>query len=232
MKKAIIWMLIFTLCLSLCACGQAQNNTQTEPQETVCNHNFMEATCTTAKTCTLCGVTEGEVGGHTFTETCTVCGHENTDFIPLLGASWTYIVEEDGKLTDGSFDFFCYEDTGETGVSIGYTFYEKLDKYAADREMSAEEVREEYQEMLRTIDGVEYVFDGWGMENSSDRLYKEENGVVTIEFMSLDWDDNDEAVWTVESTAVLERTGMAELTVTESTNSEVAVGLKITGKIE
>lgn len=240
MKKAIIWMLILTLCLSLCACAQKQDGAAadkqtegaTETTAPACNHSWKDATCTTAKTCTLCGATEGDVGGHTFTATCTVCGQENSDFVPLQGGNWSYIEEKDGKLTDGSFQFFQYEDTGETSVSIGYTFYKELNQYAQEQEMTADAVREEYQEMLRTIEGVEYVFNGWGMENSSERRYKEENGVITIEFMSLDWDENDQEVWEVKSTAVLKRTGMAELTVTESNNSEIAVGLKITGKVE
>lgn len=237
MKKAIVWILVLTLCLSLCACAQKQdgaaaNDGTTETKAPACNHSWKDATCTAAKTCTLCGATEGDVGGHTFTATCTVCGQENSDFVPLIEGSWTFLEEKDGRLTDGSFQFFRYENTGEDAVSIGYTFYKKLDQYAQEQNMTAEEAREEYAEMLKTVDGTEYVFDGWGMENSSDRRYKEENGVITIEFLSLDWDDNDQEVWNVASTVVLKRTGMAELTVTESSNSEVAVGLKITGKIE
>lgn len=239
MKKAIVWMLILTLCLSLCACAQKQDGAAadkqtegaTETTASVCNHSWKDATCTTAKTCTLCGATEGDVGGHTFTATCTACGQENSDFVPLMDGNWTYIEEKDGGITYGSFQFFRYENTGENAVSIGYTFYKKLDQYAAEQNMTAEEVRQEYADMLKTIDGVECVFDGWGMENSSERRFKEENGVITIEFLSLDWDENDEEVWTVKSTAVLKRTGMAELTITESDNSELAVGLKITGKV-
>ena len=68
--------------------------------------------------------------------------------------------------------------------------------------------------MLYEFDGVEYVYDGWGMDNWSGRTYTEENGTVTVEFLSLDWNDADEEVWTVEKTAVLTRTGMDELTVT------------------
>ena len=75
MKKAIVWMLILTLCLSLCACAQKQSGGAAEGQATdatetkasACAHSWKDATCTTAKTCTLCGATEGDVGGHTFT---------------------------------------------------------------------------------------------------------------------------------------------------------------------
>lgn len=235
MKKTIVWILVLTLCLTLCACGKKTDGDvagTTDTKTPACAHSWKEATCTTAKTCTVCGETQGEVGGHTLTAACTVCGQVNNDFVPLQEGSWTYIEEKDGNLTDGSFQFFQYENTQETSVSIGYTFYEELNQYAQEQNMTAEDVREEYKEMLRTINGVEYVFNGWGMENSSDRRYKEENGVITIEFMSLNWDENDNETWTVNSTAVLTRTGMAELTVTSSDNPGVAVGLKITGKVE
>ena len=46
-----------------------------------CEHTFQEATCTQAKKCSKCGITEGEALGHTFQEatckqakTCTRCG--------------------------------------------------------------------------------------------------------------------------------------------------------------
>lgn len=44
-------------------------------------HVWEEATCTSPKTCTECGITEGEASGHTWIEatctsprTCSVCG--------------------------------------------------------------------------------------------------------------------------------------------------------------
>lgn len=46
-----------------------------------CEHEWTEATCTDAKSCNLCGITEGEALGHTWTEatyespkTCSACG--------------------------------------------------------------------------------------------------------------------------------------------------------------
>ena len=51
MKKLITFALVFAMGLSMIGCG--------------CNHQWEEATCTSPKTCTLCGKTEGEVGNHT-----------------------------------------------------------------------------------------------------------------------------------------------------------------------
>ena len=54
--------------------------TPTAPSETVHIHNWEAATCTAPKTCTDCGITEGEACGHTWEEatyatpkTCTAC---------------------------------------------------------------------------------------------------------------------------------------------------------------
>jgi hypothetical protein len=98
--------------------------------------------------------------------------------------------------------------------------------------MTIDEIRAEYadMEMIKTINGVEYIRDGWGMDNWSDRRYKEENGVVTVEFLSLNWDNEDNEIWNVEQTVVMKRTGMAEMTVTSSNYEDTPVGTKLTGK--
>ena len=58
---------MLTLIFSLTSCG--------------CEHNWKEATCQSAKTCTLCGASEGGISGHSWIEatciapkTCDVCG--------------------------------------------------------------------------------------------------------------------------------------------------------------
>lgn len=68
MKKRLLIAAAFLLCASLLTGCQ-------------CAHEWGEADCTTPKTCTVCGETEGEVLKHTWAEatcfapkTCTVCG--------------------------------------------------------------------------------------------------------------------------------------------------------------
>ena len=238
MKKTILWLLVLTLCLSLCACGDktGDNNTagdNTTGADTTTSghiHSWKDATCTTQKTCADCGQTEGTVGDHTYTPTCEVCGQTNADFLPLLNNDWKYVEEKDGKRTKGSFQF--YEVDGELCLAIDYTFYVTVERYAKDHNQTEAEARQELEggEMLATLDGKEYVFDGWGLEESSERICKEEKDTLTVEFMGLNWDDNGEAILTVKSTAVLKRTAMNQLTVMTSTNEMVPVGLQINGE--
>ena len=54
-----------------------------------CSHEWVEADCTTPKTCSLCGETEGEPIGHTWVEasctapkTCSVCGETEGEALP------------------------------------------------------------------------------------------------------------------------------------------------------
>jgi len=59
----------------------------------VAGHTWTDATCTTAKTCSVCGATEGEANGHTWTDatcttakTCSVCGATEGE---ANGHTWT-----------------------------------------------------------------------------------------------------------------------------------------------
>lgn len=77
MKKLVLLTLVLAMVLSMAGCG--------------CKHEWNDATCTTPKTCSLCGETEGDVLEHTpgpmevasvdtaaltitYQQVCTVCG--------------------------------------------------------------------------------------------------------------------------------------------------------------
>lgn len=301
MKKVIVWMLVLTLCLSLCACGKktddnasgvttgttggAENNTTgtttsqntestqttqgteatkpaedpkpteapkpttpahthswkaatcTAPKTCSCGategaaagHSWKAATCTAPKTCSKCGATEGSKAAHSLTATCTMCGKANAGFVAVDNAKWSYFKNEDGKITEGYYAFYAGD--GAKIADIGYTFYLSFEQFAREYNMTVDAVRAEYEgtDMCKTINGVPYVYNGWGMDNYSSRRYKEENGVITVEFLSLDWDENDKEVWTVSKTVVLKRTGLAELTITASDYDSTPVGLKLAG---
>jgi hypothetical protein len=92
MKRLLSAVLVLLMLVSLCACagGNSTQNT-TENQETtapICNHNYQNATCTTPKTCTLCGATEGTELGHNYEDkVCTVCGAADPN-VPFTDNSW------------------------------------------------------------------------------------------------------------------------------------------------
>ena len=55
-----------------------------------CPHDWISATCTTVKTCSICGQTEGEPLGHTWVEatkyapkTCSTCGYKEGNLVPF-----------------------------------------------------------------------------------------------------------------------------------------------------
>ena len=201
--------------------------TATEPAPTTCSHTFSEATCAAPKTCTKCGVTEGGKGDHTLTATCTVCGQVNEGYCPLSSRYWNYEVAEGDEITYGSYYFFT--DGVNVNVEVFYSFYKTLKAVAAEQNTTEEALREEYapMEMIKIINGVEYVYNGWGMDNWSRRRYTEEDGVITVTFQSLDWGENDEEIWTVMETVVMHRTGLDELIVISSNHRETPVGLKL-----
>lgn len=84
MKRTVLAIFSSALILTLSACGSSNENVatvQTANQEHT--HEWVDATCVTPKTCSICGETDGEALGHTWLEketictapkTCSVCG--------------------------------------------------------------------------------------------------------------------------------------------------------------
>lgn len=86
-KRLLIGALIMVLVLLLAACG--------------CDHEWQEASCTTAKTCQLCAQTEGEALGHTWQkaacETPKTCSACNITEGEALGHDWQEATTEAPK---------------------------------------------------------------------------------------------------------------------------------------
>ena len=95
MKKTLTFaILLFTFCIFLTACGNKCEHTYDNACDATCKtcgetrevsaHQWNDATCTTLKTCTVCGKTEGYALGHEWTtpdvdlcevqSTCSRCG--------------------------------------------------------------------------------------------------------------------------------------------------------------
>lgn len=134
MKKLIAVVILVILCVSvLSGCG--------------CEHDWKEATCTEAKSCSLCGETEGEPAGHGWNEatctepkTCSACSLTEGE---ALGHSWVDATYEAPKtcsvcgLTEGdpledtsaadeffaSAGFEVVSSTIESGLSVNHSIY-------------------------------------------------------------------------------------------------------------
>ena len=118
MKKLSLFVLSIFMIIALVACKKDCEHVYDSSCDTVCNeceesrtitHSYAEATCTTAKVCTVCGVTEGSALGHSYADatcttakTCTVC---NTTEGMALGHTY----EDDGDCTTEALCTLCGE---------------------------------------------------------------------------------------------------------------------------
>lgn len=99
-------------------------------------HSYLEATCSTAKTCTTCGLTEGEALGHNMVDgICIVCRLDENDVLHIYTADqlmdFAVIVNEGYKDADAileadiDLDGYTWTPIGVTamgeGVTNGYT---------------------------------------------------------------------------------------------------------------
>lgn len=123
MKKLIITFLFILSLALLISCGE-------------CTHEWTEATCTEPKTCSLCGITEGEPTNHALgdwvvtapgcehdgskTRSC-VCGKESeTEEIKALGHDITEHYGKKPSCTEGGYSEY------ETCSRCAYTTYKEL----------------------------------------------------------------------------------------------------------
>ena len=121
MKKIICGVLsIILLALSLSSCSL------------VCEHEWTEATCTTPKTCTLCGKTEGDALGHNWTEAtcespkaCMRCGETEGE---ALGHSMIDNVCERCGYKEWSVEDFGFYDFYKCNKFLEIDSYDLIDK--------------------------------------------------------------------------------------------------------
>ena len=100
MKKIIYSIICLLIILSLSGCG--------------CEHEWLDATCETPRTCALCGDIEGKANDHewkeaTFTEPaiCNICGEESLfehaeSTINIMGTWDAVQYYSDGEIVDGN----------------------------------------------------------------------------------------------------------------------------------
>lgn len=111
MKRFLAILLMLAMLLSLCACTadpQPTDPGDKQPTDPVCQHNWLDATCTTPRTCSLCGTKEGYPTGHSWEEgSCTVCNAEDPSFDPLTNGTWLYLTKERWQIMDFHPDGTC-----------------------------------------------------------------------------------------------------------------------------
>ena len=239
MKKLFIAMLLVTLLLCLCACGQDPTQptatpTQPEQQETLptaaptqptqqetiptaptqpteCSHqyaqtvtkeptcasngemtytcslcgdsytdviltqvahSYADATCTAPKTCTACGVVEGDALGHNYKEgKCTRCGAADESYVGLMDAGWKINALSEDAAQIESIVIRFYEGGN---AMLGAGIYDRV----APGEAGEDKI---------VIDGVEYAYAGFGIggpvsyEQKGDTIVITVDGTLTLE---------------------------------------------------
>lgn len=83
-KKRTSLLIVGCVLFCLCACGGTKNDPyQPQPTSTSHTHSFSDATCSSPKTCTDCGETEGNALGHDYVNNkCSRCGEVDPDSLP------------------------------------------------------------------------------------------------------------------------------------------------------
>ncbi len=99
---------------------KCKNCTHTYSEEIgIKSHNYSAATCTTAKTCSSCGATEGKVLDHTDGLTCTRCGQDLfalTGKVVLTGTG--NAIFRDINLPAGTYDFIIEFQKWNLGIVL------------------------------------------------------------------------------------------------------------------
>lgn len=94
MKKILAVLLALAMTFVFFGCGAEKDSSgssdskkDNEVKTTVCSHEWAEADCTTPKTCTVCGATEGNANGHKYSSgVCSVCNTQDPKRVGLKEA--------------------------------------------------------------------------------------------------------------------------------------------------
>ncbi len=125
MKKTLAMLLALGMLFCLCACS----GSQTVPPSSTAGHRWNPATCTTPKTCSICGATEGTALEHSYQNgTCTGCGALET-ITHSFGTGSGYALS---LSTDGT-EINCYQISCEELFFTSYRTEKPAEGYYAFR---------------------------------------------------------------------------------------------------
>jgi hypothetical protein len=205
MKKFLLIMLAALMLAALCACEK--DNTVNTPTE----HIFTPADCTTPKTCTLCGETEGEALGHSYKEgKCTLCTAAQPNYKAFESGAWCM----DGLTTSGEELERITLSVGQEDSAISVSFWGDFDQ-----------CEKEYQDWyMAEGEGVIFEFEGkrfypMGFGKWRDLSYTADGDTIVLTILE------DEPIGTI----TMVRTAGDQYTVTEVTGR--IIDSTITGAI-
>lgn len=178
MKRFLSALFACCVLLSLCACTAEPQATDPDiygPIEETCQHNWIDATCATPKTCSLCGTKEGYAAGHSWEEgVCTVCDAADPSFDPLVNGTWLYLTKERWEVLDFQLDGTCdiktvlgaptsavtlEQSVNAAVANLQRQYKEDWEHYAA-RKYQVLKIREYYYVANVTSTTAEYTTDG------------------------------------------------------------------------
>lgn len=204
MKRVSI-LLILVMLFGLCACSKADptSPTVTSPSSTPtptvpeCVHQYADADCVTAKTCTLCGVTRGSALGHDYADGfCTRCGEEDATYVGLTAKAWRFdAVNETGS----QMEYIRLQFNDDGTAIFGAGIYDRLSDVPAEERDAYMEDEENWYDYSGEI----FYYAGYGVYDPLE--YTVEGSIITCTLAR-----GDDQVGTL----ILERTGGNRLTVT------------------
>lgn len=177
-----------------CQCGDSY----VSDEVAALGHTWTDATCNAPKTCSVCGTTEGEAAGHSYTQgACVRCGEAQEGYKALTAYGWrTAGLTPSGEELDVITLWFAGE---ESTISAGfYHSLDDLDKDLQDAFLSDPDSLVEHA-------GKKYFFMGFG--DMRPMSHVEEGDTVVVSILE------DKAIGTI----TMVRTGIDQYTVTEIT---------------
>lgn len=150
------------------------SSTPSSSQAPACSHKYSDATCTTAKVCSLCGKTEGTALGHDYIEgVCSRCKASDATYKALTSGAWEVQAVANDKLYAFSFVF----SGTEPSVSVGFGDNIKNLDEEFRNELLNEELAQDYADSIYKV-GNEIYYVGMGSGNGI--TFKVDKNTVVI----------------------------------------------------
>lgn len=211
-NKLIALILSVTTALTLVGCGH--------------EHEWVEATCTEPKTCSICGETEGEALGHTMTKasyqqpaTCEVCGETEGEPLPADFEKYDFQLAQLDTTYDCELACYTTQDFNTVAhvTPSDYRIFESDDTHPAKEGYEYRQVtftvlcddENTYYYGYRYLSCVENYYDIVGLDESA--VYNDDSNTYTVSYNGEPcectyWAETDPGEWvdqTITGTSVI-----------------------------